>query len=241
MEESAGRPANARPSGRTPRWSAAARAWNLAVFAAWAIVPFAAAGTIRWIPGLAHLAAVCLGALVHGTYVGRRRPELGARRRAVGEGTKPWDIAWNLLFWPIMAAIAVAAGLDHRAHGTTLPAALWPAGAAGFAAGMALSARAMLANPFFEPTVRIQRDAGHRVVDQGPYRFVRHPGYVGLVAWALASPLLLLSARAFAAALVAAGWIALRTALEDATLRRELPGYAEYAARVRFRLVPRVW
>lgn len=70
---------------------------------------------------------------------------------------------------------------------------------------------------------------------------VRHPGYLGLVLWALASPFLLLSARALFPAALAAAWVVMRTALEDALLRRELPGYAEYARRVRFRLVPGAW
>ena len=82
---------------------------------------------------------------------------------------------------------------------------------------------------------------GHQLVVRGPYRLVRHPGYVGLAGWALASPLLLLSARAIWPALLAAAWIVLRTALEDATLRRELEGYAAYARRVRWRLVPGIW
>ena len=136
----------------------------------------------------------------------------------------------------------MVAGLDRAAHGgRTLPLAVWPAGLAGFAGAMIVSARAMAVNPFFEGTVRIQRDAGQRVVDAGPYRRVRHPGYLGLAGWALASPLLLLSARALAPAVVTAAWGVLRTALEDAVLRRELEGYREYARRVRWRLVPGIW
>jgi protein-S-isoprenylcysteine O-methyltransferase Ste14 len=141
-----------------------------------------------------------------------------------------------------MAATAVTAGLDHGAHGGgTLPWPAWAAGLALLALALAVSARAMAVNPFFEGTARIQRDAGQRVVDAGPYRLVRHPGYLGLAGWALASPLLLLSARALVPALAAAAWVALRTALEDAMLRRELDGYAQYARRVRWRLVPGLW
>ena len=100
----------------------------------------------------------------------------------------------------------------------------------------------MTANPHFEKTVRIQTDRDHRVIDSGPYRIVRHPGYaataVGLL---LATPLLLRSWWAFVPAVAGVAWLVLRTALEDRTLRRELAGYESYAARVRWRLVPGVW
>jgi len=217
-------------------------AWTVAALAAWAAVPFAAAGTVRAPVLWAHHAVVVTGLLVHGRHVARRNPLVRARRRTIGADTKRWDLAWIVPFWPLMASIAIVAGLDHRAHGgVTLPFAAWPVGLAAFAAALAISARAMAVNPFFEGTVRIQREAGHRVVDAGPYRVVRHPGYVGLAGWALASPLLLLSLRAFVPALAAAAWVVLRTALEDATLRRELDGYAGYARRVRFRLLPGIW
>ncbi len=217
-------------------------AWHLATFAAWAAAPFVAAGTWRAPAIWAHHATLVTGLLLHGRYVARRNPQLRIRRRTIGGDTKRWDLAWVSAFWPLMASIAVTAGLDRAAHGgATLPAAAWFAGLALFAGAMAASARAMAVNPFFEGTVRIQRDVGQRVVDVGPYRFVRHPGYVGLAGWALASPLLLISARAFVPALAAAAWVGLRTALEDATLRRELDGYADYARRVRWRLVPGLW
>ncbi len=217
-------------------------AWTVATLAAWVVLPFVAAGTLRAPTLWAHDAVVALGLLVHGRYVARQNPGLRARRRTIGADTKRWDLAWVAAFWPLMASVAVVAGLDlARYGGPTLPLSTWPVGLAAFAAAMAVSARAMAVNPFFEGTVRIQKDAGQRVVDEGPYRRVRHPGYLGLAGWALASPLLLLSARAVVPALAAAAWIVLRTALEDATLRRELGGYDAYARRVRWRLVPGVW
>ena len=99
----------------------------------------------------------------------------------------------------------------------------------------------MVVNPFFEKTVRIQTDRGHRVVDTGPYAYVRHPGYVGFLGWILAAPLLLASVWAIVPALISVVGLVIRTALEDRTLRAELPGYPEYAARVRFRLIPGMW
>jgi protein-S-isoprenylcysteine O-methyltransferase Ste14 len=211
--------------------------WNALVFLAWATGPFLAARDARWLRGWAHLVVVLAGVAAHRAYVARRNPELLRRRRRIGAGTRTWDLWWNALFWPLMAAIAIAAGLEAR-RGAPLPAWTWAAGTLLLAAGMALSAAAFAANPFFEGTIRIQAELEQRPVDAGPYRRIRHPGYAGLILWALASPLLLGSAWSFGPAAAAVGWVVLRTALEDATLRQELPGYVEYARRVRWRLLP---
>jgi protein-S-isoprenylcysteine O-methyltransferase Ste14 len=232
------------PPGSTRRRGAAEvllRAWNVLVFAAWIALPFAAAGTARWWPGWAHLSALAAGLLAQAAFVRARSPALRARRRTIGAGAKRWDLAWNALFWPLMASMAVAAGAEFRRAGTTLPGWTFVAGAAILAAGLAVSARSMAANPWFEGAVRVAPGEGQRVVDAGPYRRVRHPGYLGLVLWAAATPFLLASRGAAPHAIAAIAWLALRAALEDRTLRRELAGYEAYAARVRWRLVPRVW
>ncbi len=93
----------------------------------------------------------------------------------MGEGTKRWDKYWNAIFWPLTVSIPVVGGVDARFEGSRVSPALFAVGIAAFATGLAISARAMAANPFFEGTVRIQRDRGHRVVSVGPYRRVRHP------------------------------------------------------------------
>jgi len=87
----------------------------------------------------------------------------------------------------------------------------------------------------------VQFDRGHTVVSTGPYRFVRHPAYAGMLAFGLATPLLLGSLWALIPGVLLDAAVIARTALEDATLQRELGGYADYAQRVRFRLFPRVW
>ena len=84
-------------------------------------------------------------------------------------------------------------------------------------------------------------ERGHRVIDTGPYRYVRHPGYVGFVGWALSAPLLLGSWWALVPAVLTIASMVIRTALEDRTLHEELSGYREYASRVRYRLIPGVW
>ena len=95
--------------------------------------------------------------------------------------------------------------------------------------------------PVFEPGVRIQTERGHHVVDTGPYAIIRHPGYF---AACLLFPGIALALGSWWA-LVPAGFavllIVIRTAWEDRTLHAELAGYAAYAKRVRFRLIPGVW
>jgi protein-S-isoprenylcysteine O-methyltransferase Ste14 len=89
--------------------------------------------------------------------------------------------------------------------------------------------------------VRIQRDRGHTIVRAGPYAYLRHPGYLGLLAFTLATPLLLGSLWALLPAAGVVGVVIVRTALEDRTLQEELPGYDEYSRLVRFRLLPGMW
>jgi len=110
-----------------------------------------------------------------------------------------------------------------------------------FAASTALAARAIVANRFFSVAVRVQTDRGHHVVSGGPYRVVRHPGYLGMIVAAPASVLALGSWWALAPALLYSWLIARRARLEDRYLREHLDGYIDYADRVRFRLIPGIW
>jgi len=215
--------------------------WALVVYGSWIFLPFVAAGTFRWLEGWLYVGAVVVGQLCHRRYVSRRNAELLQRRQDIGAGTLRWDFYWNLLFWPLMAAVSIVAGLDARYLWSPLPVWWWPIGLLLLASGLIVSAWAMGCNRHFEGTIRIQHDVGHAVVDSGPYRIVRHPGYLGLSLWALASPLLYLSGYALIPACTVVGWLVLRTALEDRFLQRELTGYADFAKRTRFRLVPGVW
>jgi protein-S-isoprenylcysteine O-methyltransferase Ste14 len=147
-----------------------------------------------------------------------------------------------VIFTPAFLAIYVTAGFDAvRFEWSTMPLWLWPLGLALWLAGYALFTWSMGVNPFFEKTVRIQTERGHRVIDTGPYRFVRHPGYLGFFGWGLSTPLLLGSWWAFLPALLSMVSLVIRTALEDRTLREELAGYREYASKVRYRLIPGIW
>jgi len=136
----------------------------------------------------------------------------------------------------------LVAGFDDRwGWSPRLAVAVQVAGFAAVALGDVLFAWAMASNQFFSSVVRIQQDRGHTVQTGGPYRFVRHPGYVGTIVPALATPLALGSLWAFIPAALLSAVIVVRTALEDKTLQDELAGYAEYAQRTRYRLLPGVW
>jgi len=219
----------------------------LVSLAVWAVVivlgglVFVLARRLDWMLGWIYVGIFAATVAINLACLLRWNPELIRRRARLGKDTKTWDKVWLVLFAPVVMAVFVVAVLEARDGVSSTPGAAWLLGLAIFAPGWALAIWSMVANPFFEKTVRIQTDHGHRVIDTGPYAYVRHPGYVGFVAWMLSTPLLLASARAFVPALLAVVCIVIRTALEDRTLHAELPGYAEYAARVRFRLIPRVW
>ena len=171
-----------------------------------------------------------------------RSPGLQAERSNVKAG-KNWDkpiVAFMVLVGPV--ATWITAGLDNRLHWSQgMPAVAVLAGIVTGILAAALVAWAMQSNQFFSSIVRIQKDRGHVVISSGPYRFVRHPGYTGMAAFTLATPLILNSRWAFVPALITTAVTVLRTILEDRTLQGELEGYADYAGEVRYRLLPPIW
>ncbi len=215
---------------------------GLAVTALFLVGLFTAAGSWGWVLGWAYVGLLTLGQTVTAIVIRRKDPELLARRGAIGEGTKAWDrVVLGLFALTYLATIGVAA-LDAGQGWSPLPLALWGVGAAMYVLGVAFVTWAMSVNTHFEKTVRIQHDRDHTVCDRGPYAWVRHPGYVGAaVAFPLATPLLLGSAWALVPAALSTLTLVVRTALEDRTLQRELAGYAEFATRTRYRLVPGLW
>jgi protein-S-isoprenylcysteine O-methyltransferase Ste14 len=214
----------------------------LATLAVWGALLFASAGRLDWVRGWLYLGLFLLGMTVNAVILARFNPELLAERGKRHEGTKPFDRAIGTLYALGTFAAPVVAGLDAVRFGWSSLAA-WAAyaGVLLYLTGSVFVAWAMGTNPHLETTVRIQDDRGHTVITSGPYRLVRHPFYFGAVLQNLALPLVLDSAWAFLPAAFVVGVFVVRTALEDATLRRELAGYAEYAQQTPFRLVPGVW
>ena len=139
---------------------------------------------------------------------------------------------------PLLIAHYALAGLDVRYGWSALPL---PAQVAGFAivvAALALVGWTLLSNPYASSAVRIQNERGHEVITTGPYGYVRHPMYLGVLLFAIGSPLALGSLWSAVPVLVLVVIFVRRTLVEDAMLHDELPGYADYAARVRYRVLP---
>jgi len=211
----------------------------------WCAALFGSAGTLDWLMGWVYI-AIYIGLALLGRLIGLRyTPDLIAERsHALGrQDAQPGDRALVILVALVGPFITViVAGLNHRLG---WPPAVAPwlqwAAAAAMLLGFAFSTWAMAANRFFSAVVRIQADRGQTVVTNGPYRVVRHPGYAGGAVGYVASALALGSAWALLPAALIVAAIVVRTAREDRKLQAELPGYPEYASRVRYRLLPGVW
>jgi protein-S-isoprenylcysteine O-methyltransferase Ste14 len=218
---------------------------DIGFFAAFVWVFFTLAGRWDWVAGWVYLGMLFGGALINVLLLWNFNPELLKRRLqfGFGAGTKSWDVICLAAFGLTYLLIVLVGVLDAgRNHWLVMPAWLWLVGAVFFVAGSALINTSMLANPFFEKTARIQNDRNHHVIDSGPYRYVRHPGYVGVIAgFILAAPFMLGSWWALVPAILSVVSIVVRTALEDHMLLDELDGYKAYASRVRYRLVPYLW
>lgn len=170
-------------------------------------------------------------------------PELLRERIKPGPGTKKWDYAFLPCFLALTYMIPLIAALDGGRHHWTGDFPVW-VNVVAFVViflGYSLMVLSLWKNHFFSATVRIQKERGHHVIDEGPYAFIRHPGYAGLIASSFGIPLALNSLWALIPTGLYAIVLIIRTCLEDFTLQKELPSYTDYAARVRYRLVPRVW
>lgn len=205
------------------------------------VVLFGAAGRLGWTWGWAYLAIYLASTLVNAWFL-RRDPELVAERGRPGQMPR-WDKAlgglWSLAQFVLLPLVA---GLDERFGWTGPVDVAWHlAGALIFGAGLALFGWAMIANAYFSTVARVQPERGQAVCREGPYRFVRHPGYVGAILQSIGTPFLLGSLWALLPAVAAGALMAARTSFEDRMLMAGLPGYESYARDVRHRLVPGVW
>jgi protein-S-isoprenylcysteine O-methyltransferase Ste14 len=206
------------------------------------VAMFWSAGRIDWAPAWAVIGVwlACFAGM--DIVVLRVNPGLMAERLSPPKSAKSWDRAIVSVLRLVELARYILAGLDLR-YGWTghFPLAAQVAAAIVCALGYALFTWAMASNVFFSQVVRIQSERGHAVATNGPYRVVRHPGYVGMILFELALSTLLGSWWAILAGGICALLFIPRTVLEERTLKAELPGYADYTSKVRYRLVPGIW
>ena len=184
------------------------------------------------------------GFIISRVLAGRKNPGLLAERGKFLQHQNPetWDKTLSPLLGLGGGLIPIVAGVDAL-FGSS---AQFSIGLKIFAVvillmGFVIGSYALIANRFFSGMVWIQTERGHQVVDTGPYRWVRHPGYAGSLLTYPVIPLLLDSWWAFIPVFFTIVVIVIRTRLEDQTLQEKLEGYREYAQRVRYRLIPGIW
>ncbi|MBE0515869.1 MAG: isoprenylcysteine carboxylmethyltransferase family protein [Methanophagales archaeon] len=171
------------------------------------------------------------------------KTDLVKERFKPGPGTKWWDKVFWALYAPLFFAIVIVACLDTGRFlwSPRLPLLVYVISYVAFICSIYLYSWAMWVNRWFSSTVRIQTDRDQQVVQDGPYRLVRHPGYVGGILMAVSTSLVLGSLWGLIPAGSVVMLLIIRTYLEDTTLQKELPGYADYTQKVRYRLVPGLW
>jgi protein-S-isoprenylcysteine O-methyltransferase Ste14 len=170
---------------------------------------------------------------------GLLKERMTAKRK---KDVKPWDKVFMFSYSLVALVLIVLTGLDAvRFRWSHVPLIIKVIGFLGFIPAMSIVTRTMKENTYLSEMVRIQEERGHQVCTTGPYQYVRHPMYVGVIIFLFCIPLALGSLYSLIPAFVAVILFFIRTALEDKTLYNELPGYKEYAEKVRYRLIPGVW
>jgi protein-S-isoprenylcysteine O-methyltransferase Ste14 len=215
----------------------------IATLGFWTAAIFVSAGTVRWVRGWICVAATLATYAVCVMLVQLKNPTLmNARANWRHHDTKSFDKVFVALVLPLYFAQPLVAGLDVvRFRWTSMPWGTVYVGMFLLVLGIGLVTWAMSVNPFAEPTVRIQFERQQYPITSGPYSLVRHPMYVGAILMFPATGLMFGSVVALAIGVLLAILFVWRTAKEDEVLRHELPGYEEFAAVTRYRLLPGMW
>jgi protein-S-isoprenylcysteine O-methyltransferase Ste14 len=202
-----------------------------------------AAGTLQWPAAWLFLATMAVLGLGSGVWLAKTDPALLAERMRpmMQDGQPAADKKFMLVFGVAAPVWFVAIGLDALYKASDVPFALQALGLPLLVASTAYIMWVMRENSFAAPVVKVQTGRGHRVIDTGPYAHVRHPMYSGTVLFFVGAPLLLGSWWGVVLAPLFVGLFAIRAGIEERALLTGLPGYADYTARVRYRLVPGIW
>lgn len=205
------------------------------------VILFVSAGRVDWPMGWASLGIYILISIINFMLVD---PTLVTERAQIRTGVNIRDMILAslsfLFFFPLTLLVA---GLDigRYAWSPTIPLAIQVIALLVFAFGNAIGSWAMVQNKYFSTFIRIQEDRDHEVITSGPYHWVRHPGYAGVILASIALPISLGSLWALIPAFIGACGFVIRTFFEDRVLMEELNGYREYAQSVPFRLLPGIW
>jgi protein-S-isoprenylcysteine O-methyltransferase Ste14 len=216
----------------------------IALFVVFALVLFLSAGTVFWLAGWVYLLLFFAADAALGVWLFRHDPGL-LKERMSGFG-KPGEPAWDKVFFVLLQifflAWLVLMPLDAvRFRWSHVPAWLQVVGAILLLVSFYLFFLPFRENPYLSPVVRVQTERGQTVITTGPYRYVRHPMYAAGIPFGIGTPLLLGSWYGVLMALVFVVALAYRAVQEERVLQAELPGYAEYMARVKYRLIPHLW
>jgi protein-S-isoprenylcysteine O-methyltransferase Ste14 len=202
-------------------------------------VMFLIAGTVR-VPSIWLYLAIRV--LFTAASVLAMSEDVARERLKPGPGAKPEPIynAGAAIAW---IAHIVIVSLDRGRYGwsTAFPVWLQMLGVVGMLCAMGMVIWALRHNEYMSARIRIQGERGQRVVDTGPYAYIRHPNYAGAFLLGLSSGLVFASWPSILPMLLYVGLLVYRTLNEEKILFAELEGYSDYAARVRYRFVPGVW
>jgi len=203
---------------------------------------FGTAGRLDWSGAWLLTGLYLLFLLVVVIWTSLKAPGLMEERSRRAENVKPWDKVITSIYTVLLIALLVTAGLDAgRFRWSVMPVALQILGIVLLILSGFVIWRVISVNYYLSRYARIQDDRGQKVVMEGPYRYVRHPMYAMLIPFMLGIAFLLGSWWALVPGLLIGVLFLIRTALEDRMLQEELPGYREYAQKVRYRLFPGIW
>lgn len=200
------------------------------------------AGRMTWINAWVYIGVFVVIQIVFMVVLYKINPQvLNERGKVFRKNTKTFDKIFYAVGIPFGLGMFFVAGLDARYEWSVMPFGVTLLGFVVFIPAIIFGLWAMAVNSYFSVTVRIQEEREHQVCTSGPYKIVRHPGYVSFIFGVAGIPLILGSWWALAPGSIFLVLVVIRTALEDRTLQKELPGYKEYAQMTRYRLVPLVW
>jgi len=216
---------------------------NLIWIVAMGALLFVPAGTLHWPAAWVFLGTIATLGISCGLWLARTDPALLAERmHPMMQRDQPAADKKFMLALGIVALIwFLAIGLDQRYHASDVPLGLQALGWAMLLLSTGFIMWVMRENSFAAPVVKLQTERGHRVVSTGPYAWVRHPMYSGTVLFFVGAPMLLGSWWGVAMSPLFIVLFAIRARIEERALLAGLPGYADYTARVRYRLVPGLW